>query len=753
VADFTFSVDSAVLGELGERLVPSDHIALSELVKNSYDADATEVTISIYKEEGGMRYVIEDNGCGMTLEEVEKYWMKIGTPHKKEDKRSERFGRLKTGEKGVGRFCVRRLGPHLKLETSARVGQDSDEIEYTEIVFNWEEFESGTDVSKIECEGTTVSRNDGSTGTKLTIWGKTDDTLTQRGFDYLRRQLLMLASHAPNIKEGYEEDIGFNINIEAPNFESKEEPDQIREKFFEAAWGELKGEINNDGRAEYTLISDFTGEVKYKSEEPFEDLNDASFRIAILPQNKDQLRDPKLIAKYVLQKIVEEWGGVYTRFNGFRVYPYGEKENDWLDIEKDKARRLQRTSYDEVFNFAKKFSDNIEPQRSMLSLLSSRGYIGYVDISDHSGPIPKLDRQGFVENQAFQELKDFVRFGIDWSTVHRDRYIKQRRKENLSDEVEGLEKELEKDFSDADEAKDEALNFLDKSVKSLSKNLEPELEKETKSKADKSIDLIKSYFDERESQLHHLRLLASTSTMTLLFAHEVKGMLFSLEDLSSSLDKFKSNLSKKQLKELEDVFNPIKSTKENLSDLLKFTFSLIPSRTDTKKKRLNLESHIEKIVGMFEGILEHYSISVDYSEVSKRIMVGPMLKVELYAPILNVLSNAIKAIIAGTGGKSIKFVARKGENKTSLDVMDTGVGLPEEKYEEAFELFSSDPEGGMYSKLKRQARDEDVMLLGEGTGMGLSISRDILKSNDGDIQFKEPPEGWSTRIELQLPTV
>ena len=79
-----FSVDSALLSELGERLVESVHVALLELVKNAYDADATQVTIQITPSEGdaGPEVRIEDNGTGMALDEVRGYWMRIATTHK-----------------------------------------------------------------------------------------------------------------------------------------------------------------------------------------------------------------------------------------------------------------------------------------------------------------------------------------------------------------------------------------------------------------------------------------------------------------------------------------------------------------------------------------------------------------------------------------------------------------------------------------------------------------------------------------------
>src|SRR5437763_17080986 len=94
-----FTVDSALLSELGEKLVETPHIALVELVKNAYDADATETIIKIipnpelnvaFTQDGkgtptivakpsGPQIHIIDNGSGMTFEDVENYWMRIAT--------------------------------------------------------------------------------------------------------------------------------------------------------------------------------------------------------------------------------------------------------------------------------------------------------------------------------------------------------------------------------------------------------------------------------------------------------------------------------------------------------------------------------------------------------------------------------------------------------------------------------------------------------------------------------------------------
>src|SRR5438445_7200277 len=154
MAELTFTVDSALLSELGEKLVETAHIALVELVKNAYDADATETTVKIIPNPAlevdvidngsgvakivgrtsGPEVHVIDNGSGMTFDDVQNYWMRIATTHKKEHDVSPRYGRPRTGSKGIGRFSCRRLGTHLKLiTTAARNGK----FEQTKVSFPW----------------------------------------------------------------------------------------------------------------------------------------------------------------------------------------------------------------------------------------------------------------------------------------------------------------------------------------------------------------------------------------------------------------------------------------------------------------------------------------------------------------------------------------------------------------------------------------------------------------------------------------
>ena len=117
-----FTVDSALLRELGERLVGKPHIALAELVKNSYDADARKVEIRMFPD----RIEVRDNGHGMTFEEFQNFWMRIGTPHKQEQGVSRDFKRPLTGSKGVGRLAVQFLAREVEVHTVAKSNTASE---------------------------------------------------------------------------------------------------------------------------------------------------------------------------------------------------------------------------------------------------------------------------------------------------------------------------------------------------------------------------------------------------------------------------------------------------------------------------------------------------------------------------------------------------------------------------------------------------------------------------------------------------
>lgn len=155
---------NAKLGQLiGRELITNNIAAVFELIKNSYDAFATEVTIELkdfdIQEEDvkdikkasksdkrisndQSAIIISDNGKGMTKKEIKDRWMVIGTTSKeniiREEtvRRSKRIARIINGEKGIGRFGCDRLGAVLNMIS---VGGDGEERNL--LTVNWDEFE------------------------------------------------------------------------------------------------------------------------------------------------------------------------------------------------------------------------------------------------------------------------------------------------------------------------------------------------------------------------------------------------------------------------------------------------------------------------------------------------------------------------------------------------------------------------------------------------------------------------------------
>ena len=168
-----FDVDAALLVELGERLVARRSIALAELVKNAYDADATEVTVSFQNVAGkNGEIVVTDNGSGMTLETMKHGWMRIATTDAVANSLSKRFGRRKTGAKGVGRFACRRLASRLLLES---ISEGQEGLERIKATFDWNSFGAGMNLSAITVNVTRESVSENSPlGTTLRFTGLTD---------------------------------------------------------------------------------------------------------------------------------------------------------------------------------------------------------------------------------------------------------------------------------------------------------------------------------------------------------------------------------------------------------------------------------------------------------------------------------------------------------------------------------------------------------------------------------------------------
>ena len=674
--ELVFTVDNALLSELGEKLVESAHIALVELVKNAYDADATQVEVKIVPDaRRGPCVQVSDNGSGMTFDDVKDYWMRIATTHKASEGLSNRYGRPRTGSKGIGRFSCRRLGTQLRLVTTARV--DRGHCEKTEVDIDWSKFKPGDEIGTITCEGTRNVVNDGTSGTTLVISGSRTDEWSKRGYDYLKRQLAVLAANRGRKRQGFEEDPGFNISLDAPGF--NETITNLRERLLSAGWGELTVRVNSSGEVECALTALKIGKKTITHPEKFPNLASVSATVGIMPVDRAEMRDQEVISKGSLRDILDNWGGVYVRQRGFRVYPYGEPGNDWLNIDRD--RGLRKSALSELLQpFAARLR-GVNPQRALLSLLSSKSYIGDVEIGERAqGFDPKASREGFVGEDAIGTLREVVRFAIDWTAMYRE----YARALVVKEEAVSARRELESQLSrpvDSKEVVSTAVRVVESEVRNLATQLPAQERQQVLRSLKTATRAISKHEASNREELRHLQLVASTSTLLLIFSHEVKALLSWLDQVSISLEQVRKKLHGPEAARLAEVRVEFADNKRRFIELLSMTSLISGDSRDAKPAELTLRPRIEQALRCFDLITRSYSIAIDCDGVPGSVKVGPMLEAELYAVLLNVFSNAIKSVIAAGGEKRVVVSAERDGSNVLMHVLDTGIGLAEENFE------------------------------------------------------------------------
>lgn len=711
MAELTFTVDSALLSELGEKLVETAHIALVELVKNAYDADATQVTVKIIPQGGsGPEIHVIDDGQGMTFDEVERYWMRIATTHKADQEISTLYGRPRTGSKGIGRFSCRRLGTHLKLLTTA---EKDGSFESTEVVFDWLKFKPGKEISKVTCPGHRRKIESADIGTTLIISGRAADEWRKRGYDFLKRQLAVLTANRGRKRSGYREDPGFDVRLEAPGF--SEVISNLRDELLSAGWGDLTLKVNSTGEVNCTLKALRIGEKTIKYPERLPNLAGTSARIGLMPGIPDEMRKRDIISKGTLSQILEQWGGVYVRYKGFRMYPYGEPGNDWLNIDRDRA--IRKGGLSEILQpFAARLR-GVNPHRALLSLLSNRAHIGDVEIGERAtGFEPKASREGFVGEAGIGPLREVIRFAIDWATMYRE----YARSEAAKDEARRARAELAKQTRQSVEPRNvvaSAIRVVQSEVRSLATQLPTAERQQVLRSLRTATEAIEKHEASSREELRHLQLVASTSTLLLIFSHEVKALLSWLEQVSISLGRIRRGVKEPEATRIAEIGDEFGATKQRFVDLLSMTSLISVNNREAEPQKLTLRPRLERAKRCFDLIIKNYDIDVDVAGVPKALQVGPMLEAELYAVLLNILSNSIKSVIAAGGRKRVKVTAERKASGVILHLLDSGVGLRAEHFEDVFSPFVADPEKRLYRGLDAKLNPEDQYIVGTGSGL------------------------------------
>lgn len=412
-----FRPRARILQLLGDELIGSPRLAVFELVKNAYDADATEVVVILeLGQQTPPRIIVADDGEGMSARVLRDVWLVPGDDHRKQqrlsDLRSKRHHRLPLGEKGLGRFAVHKLGNRIKLITRAK---DDDECV---VDIDWQRLidepflEDAPVIIRTRKPEIFTGKK---TGTRIEISELRPPEWTRGEVRRLQRQIISICSP-------FEEPSGFRAVLQVPEHETWIANIPDVEAILDRALWKFTFRLH-DGKFDWTYsfrkVPGFKLEGR-KIEKGGEKLQlpapggddrlekkvvaDKATTAGIGPVSGEFYvydRDREVLSRLPEAQLVTEYlddnGGVRVYRDGIRVYNYGESGEDWLGLD---LRRVNAPT--------RRISQNIVLGAIHLSLKSSKGLI------------EKTNREGFVENDACARLRRIVLGALATFETERD---------------------------------------------------------------------------------------------------------------------------------------------------------------------------------------------------------------------------------------------------------------------------------------------------------------------------------------------
>ncbi|MCL5962685.1 MAG: ATP-binding protein, partial [Chloroflexi bacterium] len=685
---------------------------------------------------------ISDNGHGMTLSQVKDTWMRIATTQKLREPISASFGRRKTGNKGVGRFACRRLAKRLVLET---VAEAPGGFERTRVEFNWADFKPGSTLTEIPCTYEAGLLDQGSPGLSLKLIDLVEQW-SESEFNLLRRQILGLSIAKGTRRGGYEEDPGFEVIFDAPEFPRGE--GILADQFMDAGWGKLQGRVAEGGDVRLTLAANVIGTKEYHLPKTFHALKGMTFEVAWIPYRKDYWRDTRTLTMALAKQVMDEQSGVRVYLDGFRVYPYGDPSDDWLGIDRDVARRLVTADriLDELASTL-----GVDPRRWMLYHPRNRNLVGRVQITS-SPDLPfqmKLDREGFIWNEACDELVEALRLSLQWMVLHYSRFVIALETQRLREAERAFESQLDKSAG-TQPLVIRAVDALYDEAKRAVALLPAEIKEKSASQLEAAHDVIERSLTQTETYLGILRGAASAGTLMFSFSQEVKNLVARLDTHANTLDRIAGTLSPDHRHQFTEFASSLRKTRDRLDQQIQLFGSLAWKTTPAEKKLVSVRRICTEVVQGFQFLIEEYDMNPVTLEIGDELRAGPMHEVELFSIVVNLVSNAVKANLAGNG-KNILIQGSKMEEKTVLRVFDDGLGLSPNLREKVFQPLMADPGGDLYEGLKQRIADKDLVALGRGSGIGLTIVRSIVETYGGQAGFVDAEALWKTCVEVVLP--
>lgn len=710
-----FKVDAELLRELGERLVGKPHIALAELIKNSYDADATEVTIKFLPNDDLIE--IYDIGHGMTYEEFQNFWMRIGTTHKREKKHSRNFGRTLSGSKGVGRLAVQFLANKLIIKT---VPENSDG-NWLKAEINWEKSiklkEYLTEV-EVKCDNK-LSDSPFKRGTSLTLKGLkhvwNSETIRDLASEiwWLQPPFGLSDTSLEKSKDR------FKINFQSSRQDFAQEF-VTQMNAIKSVWSaRLVGKCRN---GEVVLSLEFSDGEKIIHNYNIMDFthNNGQFnKTANLNTCRFEIRIYNLHGKQRFgikvgdaRNYFEKHGGIHIYDGGFRLPYYGMPENDWLRLEIDRSHKK---------NISKLLPNHIQQIPNALhNLPTLERVLGVVNVNTSTEPNLKnmITRDRLTKTIAYDDLVTTVRYAIDWYANEITKKKNQEKEREKSTEPTSLKFERVEQVLEAYESE-----------------IPKEIYKDIYNKVQEVTIAVKNEQELVLGQMGMLAPLATAGISALSYQHELQKQFAFIKNTINKIKAIKTSDSGLQIN-LNTLSNDLTVwLKRAKSTNLLFNYVADADNIQLREIRLRAKKVIEEITDQTQFLAR--GTQINYSGLDDQLLLPKASFAEWGAIFQNVFINAFTAML-DSPTRLLHISSRSQAKNRKILIQDTGYGINLKNAEKLFEPFERE------SKVSPERK-----ALGYGgTGLGLTIVRLLAEHIGCRVRFVKPEKGFKTAFSV-----
>lgn len=752
--ELSFKIKSGLKNIIGRDLITDDYVAVFELVKNSFDAYAKNVTITFKKD----RITITDDGKGMDLNDINEKWLAVAYSAKKEgveddeleekefDSYRDKIQAKKffAGAKGIGRFSCDRLGN--KLILTSKKSSSNSKIEQIEV--NWKDFEkdSKEEFIAIKVKHRTLQAN---TKELKSLKHGTILEILNLNSKWNRDKKLDLKHSLEKLINPFEDNPlnGFSIEIE-------DESELVTDKAEKNKRDKVNGAVKNfvfetldlkttqilteiDPKGEFITISLWDrGTLIYKLKRKNKTnpkLHNISFRLFHL-NRKAKFNFTKLMG---LEPI--HFGSVFLYKNGFRIAPYGDVGFDYFGLD---TRKTQKH----------------------FDLLGSRDLIGRIEIIGNNPDFKESSSRdgGLVRNEHYHSL---VKCFIDECLKKLENYLNKvqwttkedKDKEDLSalnnilaksallklisDEVDDDETELlDTDKENLNIRAQEILNNATvKDIEAL-KTIADKLGDKTFYKAaektekdlEKVIELKKKLEEQEQARLiaeEENRILAEKLALeidkntylkssTRSLSDDAKGLVHNIKittrAINSNVDTLYAKVKAGKVSD-EELLRRLGTIKFNAEKALKISKLITRSnfKAQQNEQVVDVVKYISQYMDVYSDIYEKSALDFEVKVENNASLVKKVSVLDISVILDDLISNAEKA-----DAKKV-LIEISNPNSKSLRILfsDSGKGVPKKFLDNPSEIF------------------ELGVTTTDGSGIGLHSVKTALKAMNGSIDF------------------